>query len=141
MKPALDINTILNTNVDNKSKKMIEKNELEYITNNKDRAAITTNQVSRSGLFNKEIILSQNKINNTKIAKLSPFFISQFANTPSNKDDISANIRDWHLKTDLENENNYIDRGKCPFVESLPKSHLKKISNEVDKNLIQVIPR
>ena len=72
-KSALDINTVLNTSIDNNSNKMIEKQELEYITNNIDPVAITTNEDSRSGLYNKKRMFSQNKINNTKIAKLSPF--------------------------------------------------------------------
>ena len=49
-----------------------------------------------------------------------------FASTPSNKDDINANIRYWHLKTHLENKNNYIDRGKCTSVESLHKKSFEE---------------
>ena len=126
LKPALDINTILNTNVDNNSNKKIEKVELKYITNNKDPTEITTNEVSSSGLFNNETIISQNKTNNTKIAKSSSFFISQFANSPSKKNDSSATIRDLHLKTDLENEKDSIERGKCTSVESLPTKSFER---------------
>ena len=100
MNPGLEIKTILNSNVDNHNNKVIVKKELAYITNNKDQVEITTNEVSRSGLLNKERMFSQNKTNNTKTAKLSPLFISQFANNPSKKDDISANIRDSNLRTD-----------------------------------------
>ena len=66
-------------------------------------------------------MLSQNKINHTKTAKLSPLFISQIANNPSKKEDISANIRDSNLRTDLGNEQDSIDRRKCISVKSLTK--------------------
>ena len=79
MNPALEIKTILHSNVDNNNK---VKKELAHIINYKDPVEITTHEVSHSGLLNKERIFPQNKTNNTKTAKLSSFFISQFANTP-----------------------------------------------------------
>ena len=72
-------------------------------------------------MLNKESILSQNKTNQTKTAKLSPLFISQIANTPAKKDDISANIRDSNLRTDLGNEQDSIDRRECISAKSLSK--------------------
>ena len=44
------------------------------------------------------------------------------ANTTSKQDDISANIRDLHLKTDLENEQDSIDRRKYTSIKSLLKN-------------------
>ena len=64
-----------------------------------------------------------------------------FANTPSKKYDSSATIRDLYLKSDLENEKYSIESEKCTSIESLPTKAFKKISNEVDKTLIQIIPR
>ena len=64
-----------------------------------------------------------------------------FANTLSKKYDSCATIRDLYLKTDLENERDSIESGKCTSIESLPTKAFKKISNEVDKTLIQIIPR
>ena len=122
MNPSLEIKTILNSNVDNNNNKVIVNKELAYITNYKDPVEITTNEIIRSGLLNKERMLSQNKTNHTKTAKLSPLFISQIANTPAKKDDISANIRDSNLRTDLGNEQDSIDRRKCISAKSLSKN-------------------
>ena len=47
--PALEIKTILNSNVDNNNNKVIVKKELAYITNYKDQVEITTNKISRIG--------------------------------------------------------------------------------------------
>ena len=126
MNPALEIKTILNSNVDNNNNKVIVKKELAYITNNSDPVEITTNEVSRGGLLNKERMFSQNKTNNTKTTTLSPLFLSPFVNNPSNKDESSANIRNSHLRTDLENEQDSIDRRKCISVKSLTKNSLKE---------------
>ena len=68
LSPVLEIKTILNSNVDNNNNnnnKVIVKKELAYITNYKDPVEITTNEISRNGLLNKERMFSQNKTNNT----------------------------------------------------------------------------
>ena len=73
MKPALDINTILNTNVDNNSNKVIEKKELEYITNNKD----TTIQ---SSITYNNIKYEQSKTNTNTNSMVSSFDTSSINN-------------------------------------------------------------
>ena len=97
------------------------KNEINYNAGNKFGSLSCSKKDDISPNIFKELDLKIDLTNKTDSTE------DFFANTPSKKDVICANIRDLHLKTDLENEKYSIDRGKCTSVESLPKKSFEEI--------------